>query len=144
MWLLTIHRWFRPSPVLQLIAISGIACGQQICFPCWKLRKQRLPVLFSLVKILRWDPSYQSFQVLWWAPGLTSTQRKLHPRLGVWLSIVIAVATGDSHSVCHNTSPGIALPTPSRSIDPLCASSGFLCIDPSGIWVHHWNAQCQQ
>jgi hypothetical protein len=51
----------------------------QQCFPCWWLTKQWLPVCFSLVDISRLDPSYQSFHVLWWVPGLTSTQRKLDP-----------------------------------------------------------------
>jgi len=99
--------------------------------------------LFSLVQISRRDPSYQSYQVLWWAPELTSTQRKLHPRSGVWFWIVIAVATGDAHSAHHNTSPGIALPTPSRSVDPLHASSRFLCIDTSVICLHLLNPQLE-
>jgi len=89
------------------------------------------------------DPSYTSFPVLWWAPGLTSTQRKLHPRFGPWFWIVVAVATGDAHSACHNTSPCVALPTPSHSVDPLRASSGFLCIDISEICVHHLNPQLE-
>jgi len=57
-----------------------------------------------------WDglPSYLSFQVLWWAPGLPSTQRNLHPDLGAWFSIVIAVATAVTHAARHNTSVGIA------------------------------------
>ena len=36
----------------------------------------------------------------------------------------------------YNTSLGVALPTPSRSVDPLHAISGFLCIDTSEICVH--------
>ena len=113
------------------------------CFPRWKFVKQWLPVLVSLVQISRLDPSYPSFPVLWWAPWLTSTQRKLHPRFGVWFWIVVAVARGDAHSARHNTSPGVALPTPSRSVDPLRASSGFLCIDTSEICVHLLNPQLE-
>jgi len=33
MWLLTILRSFHPSPVLLLVAISGIACAQPTMFP---------------------------------------------------------------------------------------------------------------
>jgi len=33
MWLLTIHRSFRPSPVFVLEAISGITCAQPMMFP---------------------------------------------------------------------------------------------------------------
>ena len=99
------------------------------CFPRWNLAKQRLPVLFSHEQNSRQDPSYLSFPVLWWAPGLTITQRKLHPRFGAWFWIVIAVATRDAYSARHNTSLGFTLPTPSRSVDPHCTSSGFLCID---------------
>jgi len=33
MWLLTIHRSFRLSHVLQLVAISGITCERQMMFP---------------------------------------------------------------------------------------------------------------
>jgi hypothetical protein len=45
--------------------------------------------------------------------------------------------------VRHNTSPGVALPTPSHSVDPLRASSGSLCIDTSEICVHHLNPQLE-
>jgi hypothetical protein len=50
------------------------------CFPLCKLTNQQLPVPFSLVHILGWDPRYLGFQVLWSASELTSTQPKLHPR----------------------------------------------------------------
>jgi hypothetical protein len=50
---------------------------------------------------------------------------------------------GDAHSAQHNTSPGVALPTPSRSVDPLHASSGFLCIETSEISVHLLNPQLE-
>jgi len=33
MWLLTIHRSFRPSPVLLLVAIPGMTCAQPTIFP---------------------------------------------------------------------------------------------------------------
>jgi hypothetical protein len=46
---------------------------------------------------------------------------------------------GDDHSVHHNISLGVGLPTPSRSVGPRRASSGFLCIDKSEIYVHHLN-----
>ena len=50
---------------------------------------------------------------------------------------------GDAHSVCHNTSPGVALPTPSRFVKPLHASSGFLWIDTSEICVRQLNPELQ-
>jgi len=74
-------------------------------FPRWKPAEQWLLVIFPIVQISRRDPSYPSFQVLWWVPGGTSTHSKLIPRLGVWCWIVVAVATGDSHSARDNTSP---------------------------------------
>jgi len=39
MWLLTIHRSFRPSPVLLLVAISVITCAQLTMFPTLKTCK---------------------------------------------------------------------------------------------------------
>jgi hypothetical protein len=39
MWLLTIHRAFRPSPHLLLAASSGITCTQQTIFPKLKYCK---------------------------------------------------------------------------------------------------------
>jgi len=36
MWLLTIHRSFHRSPVIQLVAISGITCVQPRMFPTLK------------------------------------------------------------------------------------------------------------
>jgi hypothetical protein len=39
MWLLTIHRSFRPSPVLLLVAISGKTCTQPTIFPTLKTCK---------------------------------------------------------------------------------------------------------
>jgi len=39
MWLLTIHRSFRPSPVLLLVAISEITCTQPTIFPTLKTCK---------------------------------------------------------------------------------------------------------
>jgi len=39
MWLWTIHRSFRPSPVLQLVAISGITCAQPTMSPTMKTCK---------------------------------------------------------------------------------------------------------
>ena len=50
---------------------------------------------------------------------------------------------GDAHSARHNTSPGIASPTPSGSIDPLSASSDFLFIDTSEICIHLLNLQLE-
>ena len=50
---------------------------------------------------------------------------------------------GDAHSARHNTSLGVALPTPSRSVNPLRASCGFQCIDTSEICVHHLNPQLE-
>ena len=32
-WLLTIHRLFRPSPILLLVAVSGTPCTQPTIFP---------------------------------------------------------------------------------------------------------------
>jgi len=135
MWLLTILYSFHPSPVLQLVAISGITCGQLRMFPTLKTCNATATGAFSPVQISRRDPSYPSFQVLWWAPGLSSIQWNLHPRLGVWLWIVVSAATRDAHSVHHNTSTCVALPTPRRSVDPLHTSSGFLFIDTSEICV---------
>jgi len=112
------------------LSLELCACWRW-CFPHWNFAKQWLAVLFSLVQIARRDPSYPRFQVLWRAPGLTSTQRKLHRGLGAWVWIVVAVVTKDAHSACHNTSRGIALPTPSHSVGPLRASSDILCIDTS-------------
>jgi len=48
---------------------------------------------------------------------------------------------GDAYSARHYTSPGVALLTPRPFVDPLRASSGFLCIDTSEICVHHLNPQ---
>ena len=107
----------------------------------WKLAKQQLPVLFSPVQISRWDPSYPGFQILWWVPVLTSTQWKLHPRSGDGFWIVAAVATGETHSERHNTSLGIAIPTPSHYVGPIHPSCSFLCIDKSAICIHHLNPQ---
>ena len=50
---------------------------------------------------------------------------------------------GDDHSVHHNISLGVALPTPSRSVGPLRASSRFLCIDKSEICLHLLNPQLE-
>ena len=59
------------------------------------------------------------------------------------ICIVIAVATGDAHSARHDTSPGVASPTPSHSVDPICASFGFLCIGTSEICIHLLNSQLE-
>jgi len=55
---------------------------------------------------------------------------------------------GDTHSACHNTSPGVAIHTPSHSVGSHRASSGFLCIDTwdmcspskpkSWTWIPWW------
>jgi len=50
---------------------------------------------------------------------------------------------GDAHSAHHNNSPGVALPTSSCSVNPLRASSGFLCIDSFEICIHHLNPQLE-
>jgi len=50
---------------------------------------------------------------------------------------------GDAHLECDNTSPGVALPTLSSSIDPIHASSGFLSIDTCEICVRHLNLQLE-
>ena len=55
--------------------------------------------------------------------------------------IVVAVATGDTDSAHHNISLGVALHTPSRSVNPLRANSGFLCISTSEICVQLLNPQ---
>jgi hypothetical protein len=39
MWLLTIHHSFRPSPVILLVAISGMTCAQPTIFPTLKICK---------------------------------------------------------------------------------------------------------
>jgi hypothetical protein len=39
MWLLTIHRLFRPSPLLRLVAISGIMCLQPTMYATLKTCK---------------------------------------------------------------------------------------------------------
>jgi len=68
-WPLTILRSFRPSAVLLLVAICRIPCTQLTIFPTLKTCQVRLPVLFSLVPISGQETSYQSIQVVWWAPG---------------------------------------------------------------------------
>jgi len=143
MRLLTIHLSFCPSPVLLLVANSGNTCTQPKMFPTLISWKAMAAGSFSHVQIWRRDPSYPRFQVLWWAPGRTSPQEKLHSRLGAWFWTVIAVAMGDAHSARHNTSLGIALPTPSHHVNPLHAGSGFLCIDTSEICVHLLNPQLE-
>jgi hypothetical protein len=50
---------------------------------------------------------------------------------------------GDDHSAHDKISLGIDLPTPSRSVGPLRASSGFQCINESEICVHHQNPQVE-
>jgi len=50
---------------------------------------------------------------------------------------------GDAHSARYNTSPDVALPTPSRSVDPLRASSGVPCINTSEKCVHLLNPQLE-
>jgi hypothetical protein len=57
--------------------------------------------------------------------------------------MVVAVAMGDVHSAHNDISLCIALPTPSRSVDPLHASSGFLCINKSEICIHLLNPQLE-
>jgi len=138
-----IHRLFRLSTVIQLVAISQITYAQPTMFPMLKSCKERLLVLFSLVQISRRDPSHPRFKVLWWAPGLTMTQRKLHPYVGDSYLIVVAVATENVYSARHNTSQGIGLLTPSCLVNPLNAISGFLCIDTSQICVHHLNPRLE-
>ena len=49
----------------------------------------------------------------------------------------------DNHSAHHIISLGVALPTPSGSVSPLHASSGFLSIDKSGICIHLQNPQLE-
>jgi hypothetical protein len=46
MWLLTIHCLFRPSPVLPLVAISGIRCAQPTMFPKLQICKEIAPTDF--------------------------------------------------------------------------------------------------
>ena len=96
---------------------------------------------FSLVQISRRDTSYSSCPVFWLAPNITSTQRNLNPRFGAWFWIIITVGKRDAHSAHHNTCPGVALSTRSRSIVPLCAKSGILCINKSEICIHLLNPQ---
>ena len=139
MWLLTIHCSFLQSPVLLLVDISEITCARLTMFPTLKTCQSTAAGAFLTCTIARWDPSYPSFHILWWAPGLISTHRKLHPCLEGWFWIVVAVDIGDAHSAPHNTYPGIALSTPSHSVSPLRASSGSLCIDTSEICVHLQN-----
>ena len=50
---------------------------------------------------------------------------------------------GVAHSARQNISLGVALPTPSCSVGPLSASSGFLCNDKSEICVHHLNPRLE-
>jgi len=143
MWLLTIHRSFRPSPGLQVIGISGITCAQPTMFPMLKTCKTTAAGAFLTCTNFPMGSKLPEFHVLWWAPGLTRTRRKLHPRSGAWLRKVVSVATGDDHSAHNNISLGDALPTPSRSVGPLHASSGFLCIDKSEICIHLLNPQLE-
>jgi len=62
-------------PFYYYLLSSELCERSEQCFPRWKHATQQLLVLFSEVQISGRDPSYQSFQRLWWAPGLTSTQR---------------------------------------------------------------------
>jgi hypothetical protein len=50
---------------------------------------------------------------------------------------------GNAHSARHNTSPGVTLPKPSNSIDPLRASPGFLYINTSEICIHLLNSELE-
>jgi len=100
---------------------------------------QLLLELSSPVQISRQDLSYRSIQVLRWATGLTSTPQKLHCQIEASFWILVAAATEDALSACHNTSLSIALPIASCSVDPLSARSSFLCIDTSEICIYHLN-----
>jgi hypothetical protein len=50
---------------------------------------------------------------------------------------------GDEHSVHHNIFLGVALPTPSGSVGPHPASSGFRCNDQSEMWGYHLNSHVE-
>jgi hypothetical protein len=65
--------------ILRDCKAMGDSANLSPCVPS----TQRLAVLFSHVQISRQDPSDPSFLILWPARGLTSTQCKLHPCLGV-------------------------------------------------------------
>jgi len=143
MWLLTIHRSFRPSPVLVLAAISGIMCAHPTMFPTLKTCKATAAGAFLTCTNFETGSKFPEFSgiVVSAMTNQYSTKAPSSFRSLIW--IVVAVATGDGHSARHNTSPGVALPTLSRSVDPLRASSGFLCIDTSEIWVHLLNPQLE-
>jgi len=143
MWLLTIHRSFRPSPVLLLVAISGMTCAQLTIFPTLKTCKATAAGAILSCTNFETGSKLPEFSgiVVSARANLYSTKAPSSFRSLFW--IVVAVATEEAHSARHNTSPGVAWPTPSRSVDPLRASSGFLCINTSEICVHHLNPQLE-
>jgi len=143
MQLLTIHRAFHPSPVLLLVAISGIMCVQPTMFPALKSCKAMAASAF--LTCTNFETGFKLPEFSGIVVSVRANQYSTKAPSSYWtlIYIVIAVTTGDTHSACHNTSPGIALPTPSRSVDPLHASTGFLCIGTSEICVHHVNSQLE-
>jgi hypothetical protein len=140
---MTIHCSFFSSAVLQLVAISEHTGVQPTMFPTLKASKAIAAGHLARVKMLRQNPRYPSVQVLWAAPGLSTTQRKVHHCLVASFPIVVEVGTRDAHSARRNTSPGVASPTPCCSVHPILATSGFLCIDTSEIYVHILNPQLE-
>jgi len=143
MRLLTIHCSFRPSPVLLLVALSGITWAQPTM--CLTLKTC---IATAASAFLTCTNSETGSKLLEFSGIVVSARDNQYSTqspssFGAWFWMLVVVATGDAHSVRHNTSPGIALPTSSHSVDPLCRSSSFLCIDPSEIFVHLLNSQLE-
>ena len=114
-WLLSIHCSFGQSPVVLLVAISGIPCVPLTMFPTLISGKSTAARAFLTFTYVEMGSKLPEFSGILVSARLTSTQLKLHPQLGAWFWIVIAVAIGDAYSARHNTSPDIASTTPSCS-----------------------------
>ena len=143
MWLLTIHCSFRLSPVLLLGDISGIPCLQLTMFPTLNTCKTMAAGAFPTCTNLETGSKLPEFS------GIAASARANQYRMKVpsWFRRLIlnnhCSCHGRRHSERHNTSPGVALPTHSRSDNPLRASSGILCVDRSEICVHLLNHQVE-
>jgi len=143
MWLLTIHHSFRPSPVLLLVAISGITCTQPMMFPRLETCKATATGVFLTCTHFQTGSKLPEFSGTVVSARANQYSTKAPTVFRSWYLIVIAVATGNDHSAHHYTLRGVALPTPSRSIGPFSASYGFLGIDKSEKCIHFLNRQLE-
>jgi len=110
MWLLTIHCWFRPSPVLLLVTISGNTCAQPRMFPTLKTGKATAACASLTCTNFETGPKLTEFPGIIVGARVNQCSTKA-PALFWSLSwIVVSVAMGDPHPGHHNTSP-VALAT---------------------------------